>query len=100
MKANELREAISNYNVIYTTAKEFLSSNINWSEDNIDPEEYMVVIAMFIGEIIVTFVKNAEYNAKVYNTDFSTTITGEDHDQFLSELERDSKIFGMHSINN
>ncbi len=95
MKPEELKKAIEDKRTIYTTAEEFLKSSITWNEDNIDPADYMVEIVKpdHDDKIIVTFVKNEEFENRVYNTDFSETILKEDEKEFIQELCENSQIF-------
>jgi len=97
MKATELKKAINERGVIITTAEEFLNSSVTWYEDNICPEDYMVEILKpdHDDKIIVTFVRNEEFVNRVYNTDFSETISYEDEADFINELCENSQIFEL-----
>jgi len=95
MKTLELKEAIENNKIIYTTAVEFLKSPIMWNEGDIDPEDYMVEICFADDEMMVIFVKCEEFFSKVYNTDFSESITAEDCNVFTSELFANAEIFEL-----
>ena len=91
----EIKKALLEGGII-TTANKFLNSSITWTEDDIDPNDYMVEILIpdHSENIMITFVRDEEYFAGVRNSDFSEEIAEEKEKRdFLKELENNADIF-------
>jgi hypothetical protein len=94
METTELKKLIDQKKAdLITTATEFLNSSIQWVEDDINPDNYMVEVVqseMAEDEILINFVMCDEYFNGTRNTDFGEWINISD---IKDELLSNAKIF-------
>ena len=94
MKKEVLLSELEDGNVACTTAVNFINK-FEWEQENINPDDYMVEINVnfSFGGYTITFIKNIEFDASIYDNPIIENIYEDDLDEFIDLLTQNSNIF-------